>query len=663
MFLPLLSLSRHFEKITYFFLLILILITFVTLLLLGGLVTSMGLIFVGLTCALSSVLLNRAKLTIQLFMVYAGTIVTTALLQPYLVVPAEITPGINLLFYVLNILWITGSTLIFILVYIHQQSKIEAREASRLKELDEAKTKLYTNITHEFRTPLTIILGMTVLVEKKPGKWLQKGIREIRLKAKTLLLMVNQMLELAQLESGLLSKKLVNGDIIRYLKYLTESFASTAEHRKIELHFKSPVEKFNMDFDTGKLSQIFSNLLSNAFKFTSEGGRIEVNARPEDNMTGQNNFFIEVKDSGIGMKEEYLDHIFDRFYRIQDDQGYTSAGSGLGLAYTKELVSLLGGRISVNSQPGKGSVFSIRLPVTREAGPEKNDYPDLSESLAPYQVLTERTGQSKKIKKVIPADRPVLLIVEDNPDVINYLIEILENRYRIEVASNGKEGLESAFRTIPDIVISDVMMPVMDGFQFLENLRKDIRTSHIPVILLTAKADDQSRLEGLERGADAYLSKPFHQEELFIRLDKLIQIRKKIQQYLIDIQQGKPIQEVSGIGMEIDFMQKIRNILEKNLQDEEFGIEALCREIPMSRTQLYRKFSALTDQTLSKYIRTIRLRKAKDLLIHHNVDVSEAAYRSGFKNLSHFSSSFKEEFGIAPSKIAGRDANIISRDK
>lgn len=662
-YIPLLGPASNFETITFIFLLATILVTFSTILLLGGILTSLGLIFVGLTCALSSVLLNKAKITVLLFSIYAVTILLAAFFQPYLETPAAITPTVNLLYYVVNILWITSTTLIFILFYIKQQSQIEELEARRLKEMDEAKTRLYTHVTHEFRTPLTIILGMADLMEKNPEEWIKKGITQIRRKGQSLLHLVNQMLDLSRLETGLYTKSLVNSNISRYLRYLAGSFSPLAENKQITLQFSSSLEDFYMDFDPEKLTHIVSNLLSNAIKYTQPGGEIKLNVYLANPSEQKEELVIQVEDTGVGIEQKELTHIFDRFYRIQKD-GITSEGSGLGLALTRELLELLNGRIEVDSTPGKGSSFFVYLPVIRTGEPlSMIDYESLEKSLPHYEFISQNIEYQKKVIENNQNDLPVLLIVEDNPDLVNYLIELLKEKYAIEVASNGKNGIEMAFHIIPDIIISDIMMPVMDGYEFLEKIKGDIRTSHIPVIVLTARADIPSKIKGLGKGADAYLSKPFNQEELYIRLEKLIEVRRNIQQYIRDFSQKKDLPDTPGLSMEIEFMQKINEIIEKNLHDENFGIEVLCREIPMSRTQLYRKFNALTDQPVSKFIRTIRLRKAKDLLVHQNLEVSEAAYRMGFKNLSHFSSAFKAEFGIAPSKIAGGENQFNSRNK
>jgi len=651
-YMPFLARKKNLERSNFIFLLSIILATFVAMILLGGIVSSMGLIFVGLTCAFSSVLLNNARLTIILFIIFSFTIIITALLQPYLTVPEYVTPSSNLLFYVLNILWMTSTTLIFILFYIKQQSGIEEAEAKKLKELDEAKTRIYTNITHEFRTPLTIILGMADLIEKKQEAGIQEGVREIKQKGNSLLHLINQMLDLSKLEAGILKNDLINNDIITYLKYLTESFNSYAESKQILLTFSTPLPELYMDYDPEKLMHIISNLLSNAIKYTDSGGKVLVYAELGKDSDHKETFVIQVKDTGIGIKRDNIPYIFDRFFREDDERISTKIGTGLGLALTKELVNLLNGNISLNSIPGEGTTFFILFPITSTISLKKDvDVSSLKELVTPYIDNSRDFLIPDEVDDRNMEGKPVLLIVEDNNDVIQYLCEILKDKYQVEIAFNGKEGLDKAIKTIPDIVISDIMMPVMNGYELLDQLKNDIRTSHIPVVLLTAKADFSSKMEGFKKGADAYLLKPFSQEELFVRLEKLIESRKKIQEHFAQYYPSKGIMKNYSLPMEEIFMLKVGEILETHIENEEFGIAALCREIPMSRAQLYRKFKALTNTTVSKYIRSIRLNKAKDLLISTNLTVSEVAFQVGFKNLSHFSSNFTEEFGVNPSKL------------
>ena len=341
------------------------------------------------------------------------------------------------------------------------------------------------------------------------------------------------MLNLAKTESGAISVNLIRRDVNKYLAYLIEQFSSEALRRKIDLRFASAEESFEMDFDPEKLMHIITNLVSNALKYTPEGGRVEVTTGVMDN---GKMFSIRVKDTGIGIEREHLDHLFDRFYRVEPQ--LSPGGTGIGLALTKEMVHLLKGTISVESIKGEGSEFTVLLPVTRNAPlsdiPEAADLikvtDDQYEKASSYgEPLYPRQSPEELLSVVAasPAKLPLLLIVEDSPDVVLYLQAILKYEYRIEVAGNGSIGLEKALEIVPDIILSDVMMPVMDGIEMLEKVKNDIRTSHIPVVMLTAKADIDSRLAGLERGADAYLAKPVDERELHIQLKNLVELQKK----------------------------------------------------------------------------------------------------------------------------------------
>jgi CheY-like chemotaxis protein len=401
-----------------------------------------------------------------------------------------------------------------------------------------------------------------------------------------------------------------------------------------------------MDYDADKLMHIVSNLLSNALKFNKEGNIVGVFSGPADK--SERKFMITVADNGPGISQEHLPHIFDRFYRIEGDSGQYENGSGLGLALTRELVNLMDGNICVKSSPEDGTIFTIVLPVSNEA-PLK-EMARLSEPKEQSVAQNHHTARSQNIApEAIPeeSERQILLIVEDSPDLVDYLEAVLKEDYLLEFASNGKEGLQKAFESIPDIILSDVMMPEMDGITMLEKIKTDERTSHIPVIMLTAKADIASKLQGFERGADAYLAKPFNEEELKIRLKKLIELRKLLRQRYSSMD-VLPKSDDQTIKTEDAFMSKIRSIMEAHLDNEQFGILELCREAGMSRAQLYRKFKTLTDKTVNEYLIQFRLFKANELLSNTDLNVSEVAWEVGFKNLSHFSRVYSETFGHSP---------------
>ncbi len=400
--------------------------------------------------------------------------------------------------------------------------KVEKLGAEKLKELDHFKTRLYTNLTHEFRTPLTVILGMVGQIRSEPKKYPDEGARLIETNGQNLLRLINQLLDLSKLENKSFQLHLQRDDIVPYLRYVTESFHSYANHKNLSLRFFTTLESLEMDYDPEQIKQVLTNLISNAVKFTPSGGEVQVSVRADQiNKSSNPQIHITVSDTGIGISEKDLPHIFDRFYQVDGSHTREGEGTGIGLAHTLELVHVMGGEISVESDLGKGSTFKVSLPVTRNA--PASDAP-ASEGVTLSHPLTTAVSHPltspDNSSLITPnSNLPQLLIIEDNPDVVAYLKSCLEGLYQLDVAYNGKIGIEKALENIPDLIVSDVMMPEKDGYQVCDTLKNDERTSHIPIILLTAKADAASKITGLKRGADAYLTKPFDKEELLVRLE------------------------------------------------------------------------------------------------------------------------------------------------
>ena len=621
-----------------------ILVTCYFMIRLGGLLYSGGLLLTGFSILFMSINLQNPRITLFLFIVYILTLIVTVVLEPVFSRTPELTDAQNKLFFIVNLTWQAGYTLIIIINNINQKKmlwELKQAEATSLKELDEAKTKLLTNISHEFRTPLTIMLGMARLIKEHPDEWFRKGSEKIIQNGHALLHLVNDLLDMARLEAGAMTVNCLQQDIITQLRYLVGSFSSVATEKNIDLQFSPHSGEFIMDFDADKFMQIVSNLLSNALKFTPKDGKVELST---ENLPSQHSFSIRVKDNGPGIAAEHLPQIFDRFYRIENPLLQSQSGSGLGLALTRELITLMNGTVSVESEPGAGTQFTITLPVTNEA--------PLKEKMTEIETL-EFTDSAERFQiNKLPPDNtsaPVVLIVEDNRDLTEYLQHILATEYRVVSAADGKSGLEQAFELIPDIIVSDVMMPVMDGIALLERLKSDIRTSHIPVVMLTAKADITSRLTGLEKGADEYLAKPFHEKELRIRLRNLIDMRERMQQHFASLTPDAAHLQDKSLKIENEFIRKIRAFMEENIAAEEFEIQQLCRQMAMSRAQLYRKFKALTGKSVFEYLRTLRLHKAKELLLTSTLNVTQVCFDVGFNNLSHFSRIFTEEFGRKPS--------------
>jgi len=621
--------------------------TLVCILMLGGIPYSGGLVFVGLALVFFSLNFREKRHTILIFIVYLVTLIIAGVLNPYLKVPAEMTPEVNVSLFVINILWISGFAMVFILNFISQGLRIEHMETVRVKELNEAMSRLYTNITHEFRTPLTIITGMIDLIHNEPERWLGEGCEKIEKNSAILLNLVDQMLYLSKLEAGAMPVRKIQSDIDIYIRHIFELFESMAAEKGIKMEYQPSGPGTKLDYDPDMILKIISNLLSNAIKYTGKGGRVIVKTGLKD----EGRFVISVIDNGAGIREDKLPHIFERFFQAYEKGDRKLPGSGLGLAVTKELVKLLGGKIKVKSKAGEGTAFKVFLPVTREAPAENVTLGNVKDEIGRLMHLPDDINDidTPEFKSAVRI-KPLLLIVEDNIDVVGYLTGILEEDYEIIMAGNGRDGLTKATENIPDIILSDIMMPEMDGIEMLEKLKNDLLTSHIPVVLLTAKADIDSRLKGIGRGADAYISKPFHREELLVQLNTLIEIRKKLQERYAGIIIPLHLKD-NNFNKEDEFIRKVQEIMVSKVSDEKFDVSRFCEELTMSRTQFYRKFKSLTDKTPVEYFQVFRLHRAKELLADPGVSVKEAAYRVGFKNVSHFSRAFKKLFRVNPSHI------------
>jgi len=545
---------------------------------------------------------------------------------------------------------------------LQSQLNYEQLEAKRAKELDTVKTRLYNNITHEFRTPLTVILGMAQQVIDKPGEHFKNGMDMIMRNGRSLLELINEMLDLSKLESGKMSLQVVQGDLITFLRYIVESFHSLAESQHKQLHFLSEIDSFHTEYDPEKMRQIIANLVSNALKFTPEKGNIYLSISEEKllKVAAASTLIIKVKDTGIGIPESQLQHIFDRFYQLDNSHTRKAGGTGIGLALTKELVKLMNGEISVKSPPtgaGKGSEFTVLLPLKKlVARGDGIFYPDLKNT-GPEKL----NGKTKPVVETpsenVSSSGPLILLVEDNADVVAYTASCLPD-YRLAVAKDGMEGFEIAAEIIPDLIITDVMMPFVDGFELCRQLRNDEHTSHIPIIMLTAKTDRESKLEGLEKGVDVYLEKPFNREELLIRIKKLLELRKNLQHFYLakaglsnDPAPAKPataVEVVSENKTEDKFVQKVREIIETHIADADFSVEQLSKLIFMSHSQLHRKLDALTGCSPNKFIRIIRLSKAKELLTNAADSIASVALECGYNDPGYFARVFKQEYGATP---------------
>jgi len=561
--------------------------------------------------------------------------------------------------------WLTYAAILALLVrnsfrfYLNREKlksrlAFETREAERIKELDSVRTQLYTNITHEFRTPLTIILGMARQAFNQSEGSVRKSLEMIMRNGQNLLKLVNELLDLSKLDSGKMSLNPVHGDVIGFFKYLFESFHTLGISQNIQLHFLSDLDQLLFNYDPEKLRQVVSNLLSNAIKFTPQGGNVYFSIALRSGADERRqSITIKVKDTGIGIPEDKIAHVFDRFYQINQSQTSKNEGSGIGLSLTRELIRLMDGEITVRSPaPGSagGSEFTVVLPELEgsfeqgvdpeEETPQHDTFPDAP---SPSNVFSQEQVQSGKAR---------LLLVEDNVDVVAYVASCLPD-YALQVATDGLEGLEMATVHIPDLIISDVMMPKMDGFEFCRQIKSDERTSHIPIIILTAKADIGSKMEGLNLGVDAYLEKPFYQEELLVRIRKLLELRRQLQDYYLrtaGLQSGKiALADAHEVVLKEDaFVLRARELVESHLTDCDFNVELFCKEMHLSHSQLHRKLDALTGMSANQFIRSLRLQKAKSLLLQPELSITAVAFDSGFNDPGYFGRVFKQELGMTP---------------
>jgi signal transduction histidine kinase/ligand-binding sensor domain-containing protein/AraC-like DNA-binding protein/AmiR/NasT family two-component response regulator len=557
---------------------------------------------------------------------------------------------------------------------IHE-ARLELLKREKTEELYNVKMQFFTDISHEFRTPLSLILAplqkIITLFENDPG--LTRQIQLIRKNADRLLRLIDQIIDLRKIDLNKMKLDLSRGDIVRYVKELTDSFDDIALQRSMTLEFSSAINSYETWFDESKLEKIMYNLLSNAFKFTPDGGKIRVSLtlRQKENIDlmthrgeHQDTEYVEItiRDNGIGIPTEHRRHLFERFYRIERHDSIIRRGTGIGLALTKELVDLHKGEIMVESEENKGTCFVILLPSGKdhwsddqmiETGFENKRVPD---SFQPF-VLTEeheyaQKYSGQKIKMYHDKKNPIILLVEDEADVRTFIREYFEINYQIIEASNGIEGLDMAIRNNPEIIISDVIMPLMDGVEMCQKLKEDIRTSHIPIIMLTARSSLESKIEGLETGADVYIEKPFSIDLLEVQINNLLENRKKLRDKFSKELVLQPA-DIAITSVDAVFIQKAMAIVDKHISDPDFGSEEFCREIGMSRSQLHRKLKALTSQPASEFIRTMRLKRAANLLKDSQLSVEEISFRVGFNSPAYFTKCFKLLFGKTPSDFAG----------
>lgn len=573
------------------------------------------------------------------------------------------------------------------LEYVIQNERLKSQmmreklEAEKWRELDQLKSRFLANISHEFRTPLTLMLGTArQLIDENHNDVVTTRSQMQTKHGLRLLRQVNNLLDFSRLEMGKMKLKVEERDIVPLVKGIFHSFDSFARQHEINMNFVSEKASFQICYDFDKMETIVINLISNAMKFTPPGGRVEVSVLQNEHLE------IRVANTGPRIPREQLSHIFDRFYQGDGLEVMHQKGSGLGLALTRELVKLHHGEIAVSSKECSGTVFTVRLPLGREhlredvwtsEGPtspavpgqmERRTSDDANRLCRSPLAGPQETGRCEDIQSSLHTqgevkggveneqedeNLPILLIVEDNADMRAFIGEVLGQGFCIKMAADGQEGLARAVELMPDLIISDVMMPKMDGYRLCEKLKIDERTSHIPVVLLTARSGKESKMEGLELGADDYLNKPFDSEELAVRVRNLIDQRRKLRQrFSREIM--LPFKDIAVTSADEQFLERAVCILKRRLDDADMSIEWFSSEVGLSRSQLHRKLQALTGQSTSVFIRSIRLKCAVQLLKTESATITEIAYQTGFSSPEYFRACFKKQFGCSPSSYRGR---------
>lgn len=580
-------------------------------------------------------------------------------------------------YLIYSILFIAVLLLIrkYSLLRIHEKNELkqERLQKEKIEEINQLKLQLFTNISHDLRTPLTLIIGPLerMLAKKMGNAYIQEQHETMHRNASVLLQLVNQLLDFRKSESGKLQLKASKNNIVPFVENIKLSFEELAKEKQIKYSFQASSQDIEVWFDTINLKKVIYNLLSNAFKFTPNGGEISIalSTTVTNNKRGNPTDFLElvIRDSGKGIPQKNLKYIFDRFYQLEEDENVRSGtGTGIGLALAKNIVKLHKGIIKAISNEGEGTSFIVLLPLGKDHLKEdkilnsKEDAIDNEGSfyLDKPNYLMDNLSDNDTTEEGIDKDKslPVLLIVEDNKEVRAFIKNIFKTNYTVYEAENGQKALDIANKNSIDLIISDVMMPVMDGIEFCSKIKTNILTSHIPVILLTAKTSEESQKSGYTIGADAYITKPFDTNLLEVRVNNILKSRKSlIEKFKIDtILEPKELTATSADEM---FLQKAIDLIEQNMTNTEYTINDFISEMNMSRSVLYRKLKALTDQSITEFIRTIKLKRAAQLILKTQLSISEIAFDLGFNDLKHFRISFQKLFNELPSQYRANHAD------
>jgi len=533
-----------------------------------------------------------------------------------------------------------------------QQILFLQQKSADLERREQLKSRWFADISHEFRTPLTLVQGsLSRLVRFTDSPDVKRITAVMSRNSRRMQVMVEQLLDLTQLENSCMTLNATEMDVIPMLAEMVESFSLGLGQQRLEFHAADSTILVFADAD--KLEKIIANLLSNSVKFTPADGVITVSAAQVTKEIDQEFLEIAVKDTGPGIPHHQLPYIFDRFFQVPETNDQHTAGSGIGLALAKELVKLHGGMLDVHSTEGKGTEFVVRLPLgrlqknqlKREPAPLPRQYQwnlptGIEKSAAPARPEHSQAGDS--------ADQKKILVVEDSAEMRTYYRESLQAQYNVIEASDGREGLRIAEAETPDVVISDIMMPNTDGYQFCRELKNNPRTSHIPIILLSALAEEKDLLRGLECRADRFLTKPFNMDVLLLHIQNLFLMESNLVEFKRRQALMKP-EDVPATSMDTVFINEIHHLLEANLADPEFNVDRLAAKLYMSRSGLYRKLFAISGISPVELIRSYRLMRAAQLLTKHSGNITETAMQVGFPNVAYFTKCFKKHFGQLPS--------------
>lgn len=553
-------------------------------------------------------------------------------------------------------------------IQLESQTVQLTEQSEKLKDMDKIKSRFFANISHEFRTPLTLIMGPLeqMLLETETAKD-QKKIQLMLRNSQRLLSLINQLLELSRFESGKIKLRAAQQNIIPFLQGLIGNFEPLSEQQELEMTFFAEEEDISLYFDAEKMEHIVGNLLVNAIKFTPAGGRVTLKVNRLEEYKGT--IKITVSDTGPGIPREQLPRIFERFYQSEStyENPRRKKGSGIGLALVKELVELHQGNIDVYSHEGRGTDFIITMPLG-----DSHLKPEEKVTMEAIQKVTNENGhfdtelatdageesvheEDAPDLRAVDTNKSIILVVEDNADVRQYIRGSLESEYSVIEARDGQEGLHQAMTYIPDLIISDIMMPGMDGYELSKQLRADIKTSHIPIIMLTAKASEDSVIRGLETGVDDYITKPFSTNILLARIKNLIELRRQLQLNLNREITFQP-DRIAITQIDEQFMKDLRVIISENISDPEFNVEALAGKMHMDRSTVYRKVLALTGETPTEFIRSLRLKRGAELLKKSSITVLEVAFEVGFSSANYFSKCFKKKYHQLPSTYAASES-------